>query len=248
MKSAESYAEEENIVLTKPIKKTSMSNSLTERGRQQALEAAIQLMGIGFYPSYIWAGITQRSYETATIIAHEFQLGQNRIVPVYSFLDPRALGVYEGKPLKESMEEVHRQDEIFGISHRPPRGEDETPSESITQVLSRDNQLLSTIETMYSGENVLIISPDSEVLSIITAALNSDDPDADLPKHAQFQFQNAEFRRLVPYVKPLKILSPEETDANSRKMRALRIKGTAEVSSLSDDNWFDLWHEAEGFK
>lgn len=247
MKSGESSAEADDVVLTKPVKKTSMSNSLTERGKQQVVEAAINLMGVGFYPSYIWAGITQRSYETATIMAHEFQLGQNRLVPVYSFLDPRAMGIYEGKSLKDSIEEVHKQDELVGISYKPPRGEDETPSESISQVLARDNQLLSTIETMYSGENVLIVSPDSDVLSILMAALNSEEPDSDLPKHGEFQFENAEFRKLIPFVKPIKPLSPEEVDANSRQMRAFRIRGTGEVPSLADDNWFDLWHATSDY-
>ena len=240
MKSGQSEAEAGDIVITKPVKKTSLSNSLTEKGKQQAIDAAFQMMGLGFYPSYIWAGITQRSYETATIMAREFQLGQNRLIPVYSFLDPRGMGMYEGRPLQESLAEVHRQDEVYGVSYKPPRGEDETPSESVTQVLARDNQLLSTIETMYSGENVLIVSPDTEVLSVLTAALNSDDPDRDLPRHGQYQFENGEFRRLIPFVKPVIPLSQEELDANTRGMRAFRIKGLGAVLDTSESNWFDL--------
>jgi hypothetical protein len=31
----------------------------------------------------------------------------------------------------------------------------------------RSNQLVSTMESMYSGENIVIVSPDSDVLSIL---------------------------------------------------------------------------------
>jgi hypothetical protein len=50
-----------------------------------------------FLPTFIWTSNTERAYETASIIAREFQLGQNRIVPEYSFLDARAVGAFEDK-------------------------------------------------------------------------------------------------------------------------------------------------------
>lgn len=248
MKSGQSTAEEKGIVETNPIKKLSKRNSLTEEGIQQVFEAANKLIQEGFYPSYIWAGNTERSYETGRLLAQEFALGQNRFVPEYSFLDARALGRYEGKSLKESLDEVHKQDELVGLSSKPERGEDETPSESITQVLARDNQLISTIESMYSGENVLVISPDSDVLSILVAALHSDDPDSDIPRHAQFHFDNGEFRPLKPYVKPFRQVSLEEEDAETRKMRAFRMKGIGEISNNVDDTWFDLWNESNNYQ
>ena len=53
---------------------------------------------------------------------------------------------------------------------------------------------------MYSGENVLVIAPDSEVVSVLTAALYDSDPDKALPLHAQFNYANGEYRQLSPYV------------------------------------------------
>lgn len=51
---------------------------------------------------------------------------------------------------------------------------------------------------MYSGENVVVLAPDSEILSVLQAALSSEDPDTALPKHAQFAFANGEARVLNP--------------------------------------------------
>jgi hypothetical protein len=82
------------------------------------------------------------------------------------------------------------------------------------------------MESMYSGENVLIVSPDSDVLSIISAALSDENPDAALPKHAAFSFKNAEIRPLVPLVKVPTTLATgqtkEEATASTRKVRAIR--------------------------
>ena len=75
----------------------------------------------------------------------------------------------------------------------------------------RGNQLISTMESMYSGENVLIVSPDSEVLSVIEAALVDEAPDKSLPEHARFAFKNAEVRPLKPFVQPRTLLVTGQT-------------------------------------
>ena len=38
---------------------------------------------------WLWPSITQRSYQTAEILASVLEAGYSRIVPEYSFLDPR---------------------------------------------------------------------------------------------------------------------------------------------------------------
>ena len=46
---------------------------------------------------------------------------------------------------------IHYMDEKEGINYKPPKNSDGTPSESVSDVLVRDNQLISTVESMYSG-------------------------------------------------------------------------------------------------
>jgi hypothetical protein len=112
----------------------------------------------------------------------------------------------------------------------------------------RDNQLVSTIESMYSGENVVVISPDSENLSILTAAVINNDPDTTLPTHAQFFFKNGEVKILQPFIQKSELLftgqTEEEADAMTRRMKAMRVIGTSKFSKTSFDTWFDLWHTA----
>ena len=62
------------------------------KGRTQVADAVKTLNEIGFSPSFIWVSNTERAYETAVMMARELQLGQNRIIPEYSFLDARAAG------------------------------------------------------------------------------------------------------------------------------------------------------------
>lgn len=87
MRAGESYADEKGVVETAPVKKLSTANALTPRGREQAVAAARRLEDLGLTPTYIFTSNTERAYETATVVARELRMGQNRIVPEFSFLD-----------------------------------------------------------------------------------------------------------------------------------------------------------------
>ena len=102
---------------------------------------------------------------------------------------------------------------------------------------------------MYSGENVLIISPDSDNLSVLQAALFDEYPDISLPKHARFSFENGEVRELISKVKPTELLATgqtqKEADIVYRKMKALRVGGNKlYVENTPESSWVDLWHLA----
>ena len=118
-------------------------NGLTEKGREQCVRAVDDMVTRNdFSPTFIWTSNTYRAYQSAEVIANEIKLGyslthslthsltiysltnslthsltilgQNRIVPEYSFLDARAMGFYEGSPLDRAMNELHHNDEIEG--------------------------------------------------------------------------------------------------------------------------------------
>ena len=111
-------------------------------------------------------------------------------------------------------------------------------------LLGLPSQLVSTIESMYSGENVLIIAPDSDNLSVLLAALSDENPDASLPKHARFAMKNGEVRKLDYLVKPSELLvtgqTQAEADATFRQMKALRITAGPGGTKAVED-WIDLW-------
>lgn len=63
--------------------------------------------------------------------------------------------------------------ESDGISPRtkPPPIDDGTPNESVADVFVRVTQLMSVLETQYSGETVIIVSPDSDNLTVLQAGI-----------------------------------------------------------------------------
>lgn len=56
-------------------------------------------------------------------------------------------------------------------SIKPPPTVDGTLNESVSDVFVRVTQLMSILETQYSEETVIIVSPDSDNLSILQAGL-----------------------------------------------------------------------------
>lgn len=54
---------------------------------------------------------------------------------------------------------------------KPPPTDDGTPNESVSDVFVRVTQLMSILETQYSGDTVIIVSPDSDNLSVLQAGL-----------------------------------------------------------------------------
>ena len=247
VRAGQSFADKRHEMETNPVKKLRQDNALTMVGRDQAKNAAKALKEMGFNPTFIWASNTERAYETAAVIAAECQLGQNRIVPEYSFLDARAVGAFEGGS-DEAWDKIHEEDMKEGINYRPPPNSDGTPSDSVSDVLVRANQLVSTIESMYSGENVVIVSPDSEVLTVLTAALSDADPDVALRKHFENRFNNGEVRVLHPFVKEPELLytgqSKAQADENNRQVQYLRAVGGRTNIRAPASNWLDLWRLA----
>ena len=86
-------------------KKLAVTNALTPEGRLQVEKAAKELCVddiFGNPPTWIYTSNTERAYESAVILGRECLLGQNRIVPEFSFLDARGLEHLKDKVRKEA--------------------------------------------------------------------------------------------------------------------------------------------------
>ncbi|XP_057421953.1 uncharacterized protein LOC130715839 [Lotus japonicus] len=190
VRAGESEFERIGVINTNPVAKTSVDSGLSERGKKQAVRAAFDLKEMGACDNncWIWPAITQRAYQTAEIIASVNAVTRSYIVPEYSFLDARGLGAYEGKNL-ESVSEIYVSD---GMSPniKPPPTNDGTPNECVADVFVRVTQLMSILETQYSGDTVVIVSPDSDNLSILQAGLIG----LDLRRHRDLSFAPGEVR------------------------------------------------------
>ncbi|KAF5730082.1 hypothetical protein HS088_TW20G00458 [Tripterygium wilfordii] len=190
VRAGESEFESLGVINTNPVAKTSVDSGLSEKGKKQTVRAALELMAMGACDSgcWIWPSITQRAYQAAEIIAAVCGITRSYIVPEYSFLDARGLGAYEGKNL-EAISEVYASDNV-SPRNKPPPIDDGTPNESVADVFVRVTQLMSILETQYSEDTVIIVSPDSDNLSILQAGLIG----LDLRRHRDLSFAPGEFR------------------------------------------------------
>ncbi|KAM7479915.1 hypothetical protein LguiA_028128 [Lonicera macranthoides] len=190
VRAGESEFESIGLINTNPVAKTSMDSGLSEKGKKQTVKAALDLKEMGACEGscWIWPSITQRSYQAAEIIAAVDGVNRSRIVPEYSFLDARGLGAYEGKNL-ESITKVYASDSL-SPNIKPPPINDGTPNESVADVFVRVTQLMSILETQYSEETIIIVSPDSDNLTILQAGLIG----LDLRRHNDLSFAPGEVR------------------------------------------------------
>ncbi|XP_047968777.1 uncharacterized protein LOC125212608 [Salvia hispanica] len=202
VRAGESQYEGLGIINTNPVAKTSVDNGLSEKGIKQTVRAALELKSIGACESncWIWPSITQRAYQAAEIIASVNDISRSYIVPEYSFLDARGLGAYEGKTL-DSVSEVYASDSL-SPNIKPPPVSDGTPNESVQDVFVRVTQLMSILETQYSGNTVVIVSPDSDNLSVLQAGMVG----LELRRHMDLAFRPGEVRLVdassIPAYKP----------------------------------------------
>ncbi|KAL2620421.1 hypothetical protein R1flu_000626 [Riccia fluitans] len=187
-----SYFESMGVIHTNPVTKTNIDSGLSPEGIQQTVKAAKQLKDMGACEDncWIWPSITQRAYQAAELIAYTNNITYSHIVPEYSFLDARGLGAYEGRKLS-AMDEIYASDSISALV-RPPPFTDGTPNESVADVLVRVTQLISILETQYYDDAVVIVSPDSDNLSILQAALTGQD----LTRHSALAFAPGEVRTI----------------------------------------------------
>ncbi|CAM6098572.1 unnamed protein product [Calypogeia fissa] len=198
-----SFFESKGVIHTNPVSKTSVDSGLSDEGIRQATKAALELKDLGACEGscWIWPSITQRAYQAAEVIAYVNKVNYSRIVPEYSFLDARGFGAYENRELS-AITEVYASD-LESSTLRPPKFSDGTPNESVSDVLVRVTQLMSILETQYFGDTVIIVSPDSDNLSILQAALTGQD----LRRHSTLAFAPGEVRRFdkdgLPAQRPL---------------------------------------------
>ncbi|KAJ4972840.1 hypothetical protein NE237_006014 [Protea cynaroides] len=190
VRAGESEFETMGIINTNPVSKTSVDNGLSEVGKKQTVRSALALKEMRACEGscWIWPSITQRAYEAAEIIASVNGINRSNIVPEYSFLDARGLGAYEGKKL-DALAKVYTSDGI-SPSIKPPPIDDGTPNESVSDVFVRVTQLMSILETQYSGDTVIIVSPDSDNLTVLQAGLVG----LDLRRHRELSFGPGEVR------------------------------------------------------
>lgn len=89
MRAGQSGLEERNILSTNPLFLTNTEDGLTEPGLMQVEEACGQLMASNINPSVIKYSLASKCIDTANAVANTLLVGRNRVVPEFTFMDPR---------------------------------------------------------------------------------------------------------------------------------------------------------------
>lgn len=191
MRACETVSDALGVCNSNPVNKLSIKmHGLTPSGVEQAIRASKALIseGVGS-DTWLWPSVTTSAFETAEIVAYNLKVRREQIVPEFSFLDARGVGAMEGGRLADIRRVVAEHDQVDS-NWRPVPGEDGTPNDSTEDVFVRVRQLLSKLETQYFGEDIVILSPDSDPLSVLQAALVGQD----LREHHKYEYQPGEVR------------------------------------------------------
>jgi len=197
VRSGESEADAAGLVATNPAYKLNVSNGLTSNGVIQAEDAAarLEILGVEGSLCFVWYSTTARSTQTATRIGELLGIGRERMVPEFTFLDARGLGAFDGGNLSDALLDVYAGDKV-NPDYKPPENTDGTLSESLNDIFVRVRQVISITETQYLGEDIIFITPDSDTLSVLQAALTG----TDLTNHQKYSFKHGEVRLIEPFI------------------------------------------------
>lgn len=193
MRACQTKADAADVTTVNPIDRLSIEKlGLTRVGVDTAMLAANALERAGVADdAWLWPSITVSAYETAEVLASQMRVRRDRIVPEFSFLDARGVGAMDGQPLSQVNRLVAEQDRRDPF-WKPEPGVDGTPNDSAEDVFVRVRQLISKLETQYFGENIVVISPDSDTLSVWQATVMGQQ----LSEHPGFAYVPGEIRKV----------------------------------------------------
>lgn len=193
LRAGETRAEASGRIEANPIATLGPTSYLTPTGVEQVKSAAKALEGAGLAGGagcWVYYNKAAPSQQSALVLQRELGISTSNMVPDFAWLDPRGVGAFEGKGVSV-LDDVRRMDATDPLQ-RPPPGDDGTPSESAGDLLVRTRNIVSIIETSYTGADVVLVSPSSDVLSVLRAAALGED----LREHTRFSLGQGEFAEL----------------------------------------------------
>ena len=164
MRAGTSELEVEGIYSTNPLFLTNRENAMSDKGCQSVKGAISTLKKNSNSPTVIYHSLAANGMDTGDLLARELRLGRDRLLPEFTYLDQRGIGLWDSseeelvRPAVWAMDKLEAGKEGFG--GRPPANTDGTPNDSLHDQFTRLRQFLSLQETRSSGETILVIFPD----------------------------------------------------------------------------------------
>jgi broad specificity phosphatase PhoE len=148
-------------------------DALSSAGQEQVLAACEKLKAS--FPTAVRFSLAAVCIDTANIVQRELKMGRDRVLPEYTFLDPRAVGAWDMRSMADTLPAVFSMDNDEagrdGLGGRPPANDDGTPNETLADQAVRLRQLMSLLESQYSGDTILLIFPDGTGPALLSAMI-----------------------------------------------------------------------------
>lgn len=197
-------------------------DALSPTGEEQVV-ASCELLKQGTRPpTLVKYSLAASSIDAANIVGRELKLGRDRLVPEFTFLDPRAIGAWDMSARDTTLSAVWAMDfdeaGNDGLKGRPPAHEDGTPNEVLADQAIRLRQLMSILESQYSGDTILLIFPDSTGPALLSAMI------AGIPysRAHQLEYEPGEIRFEVTMDSTLSLMQKKELEEGSKFRETLR--------------------------
>jgi hypothetical protein len=110
MRAGESLLEEQNMWGTNPLFLTNREAALSPAGIDQVHQACQVMEEAGLDLSVVKFPIAANAMDTSDIVAAELQVGRNRLVPEYTYLDQRGIGKWDMLSLDSTEDAVWAMD------------------------------------------------------------------------------------------------------------------------------------------
>lgn len=196
MRAGTSLLELDDVWSTNPLFLTNREAALSEVGEGEVRRACNLLKASGITPTVVRYSLAASCIDTANIVGEELKIGRDRVLPEFNYLDPRAIGGWDFSQKNRTEAAVWALDVDeagpSGKGGRPPPNEDGTPSETLSDQVVRLTNLMSVLETLYSGDDILLIFPDGTGPALLSCLI------AGLPLNRvhELNFQSGETRQI----------------------------------------------------
>jgi len=231
LRAGESLLEEEGIWSTNPLFLTNRESALSEKGIEQVCEVCKELRSDGLAPTVVRYSLAAAAIDSSDIIGKELKVGRDRIVPEFNYMDPRAIGSWDMSQANMTKDAVWALDVDEagrdGIGGRPPSNEDGTPHETLADQVVRLQNLLSVLETLYSGDTVLLVFPDGAGPALLTCLIGG----IPLNRVHEFEYKSGEVRLNVNYESAHALVESKPSDEYTEAI----IRGREKLKSLLDN-------------
>ena len=175
MRAGLSELEAEDIYASNALFLTNRENSLVDEAQQAIVDACQKMKDAGQSPTVAYHSLAANGMDTGDLVARTLLLARDRLLPEFTYLDPRGIGLWDGTSYSTTRLAVAAMDfqeaGALGTGGRPPANEDGTPNETLADQFIRLRQFFSLQESRTSGENILVIFPDGTGPALASAMI-----------------------------------------------------------------------------